>query len=70
MWYTLKIILGVLCIVIGLAALFTPLTPGSWLIFVGIELLGLTFLLPKGVHDRWMKLKEKLKAKVKRKIKE
>ncbi|MBI4090668.1 MAG: hypothetical protein HY422_01450 [Candidatus Komeilibacteria bacterium] len=27
----------------GLAALLTPLTPGSWLIFIGLELLGFTF---------------------------
>ncbi|MDP2932736.1 MAG: PGPGW domain-containing protein [bacterium] len=32
--------IGLLLIMIGLAALFTPFTPGSWLIFVGLELLG------------------------------
>lgn len=39
-----KKIIGILFIVIGLAALVTPLTPGSWLIFVGLELLGFRIL--------------------------
>jgi hypothetical protein len=38
-------IAGVILIVLGLAALLTPLTPGSWLILVGLELLGLRILL-------------------------
>jgi len=42
---TLKITVGVICIVLGLAALLTPLTPGSWLILVGLEFLGLRILL-------------------------
>ncbi|MSR76291.1 MAG: hypothetical protein EXS68_01725 [Candidatus Ryanbacteria bacterium] len=36
-----KKILGVILIIIGLAALVTPLTPGAWLAFVGLELLGI-----------------------------
>ena len=35
-----KKILGVLLILVGLLALLTPITPGSWLIIVGAELLG------------------------------
>jgi uncharacterized protein YqgC (DUF456 family) len=35
-----KKIAGVILIVIGFAALITPFTPGSWLAFVGLELLG------------------------------
>jgi hypothetical protein len=38
-------ITGIVLIVLGLAALLTPLTPGSWLILVGLELLGLRILL-------------------------
>jgi hypothetical protein len=38
-------ITGIILIVLGLAALLTPLTPGSWLIVVGLELLGLRILL-------------------------
>jgi hypothetical protein len=38
-------IVGVVFIVLGLLALFTPFTPGSWLIPLGLELLGLRILL-------------------------
>jgi len=34
--------LGVFLIFIGFLALITPLTPGSWLIFVGLEFIGLS----------------------------
>jgi len=37
--------IGVIFILLGLIALVTPLSPGSWLIFVGLELLGLRILL-------------------------
>lgn len=60
MTIVLKRILGVLCIILGLFALVTPLTPGAWLILVGIELLGLHFLLPKSVRDKWHVMREKL----------
>ena len=43
----LKIILGVLLIVLGVAALLTPLTPGSWLALIGLEILGLRILLER-----------------------
>jgi hypothetical protein len=33
--------LGVILIIVGLAALLTPLTPGSWLALIGLELLGI-----------------------------
>ncbi|HYV33684.1 MAG TPA: PGPGW domain-containing protein [Candidatus Limnocylindria bacterium] len=36
-----KKIIGVVLIIIGFLALVTPLTPGSWLIFVGLEFLGI-----------------------------
>ncbi|RJP43857.1 hypothetical protein C4587_02525 [Candidatus Parcubacteria bacterium] len=35
---------GVFLIVIGLAALLTPATPGSWLILVGLEIFGFRIL--------------------------
>ncbi len=31
---------GFVLIVLGLMALVTPLTPGSWLVVVGLELMG------------------------------
>ncbi|MBN1505298.1 MAG: hypothetical protein JW955_00545 [Sedimentisphaerales bacterium] len=36
---------GVILIVLGVLALLTPLTPGSWLIPIGLELVGLRLLL-------------------------
>ncbi len=41
---TAKKIVGVFCIILGILALITPLTPGSWLVFVGLEFLGLRYL--------------------------
>ena len=35
---------GIILIFIGLAALITPLTPGSWLAIIGLELLGVRIL--------------------------
>ena len=54
---TAKRILGVVCLIVGLAGLVMPIIPGAWLIFVGIELLGLTFLLPRPVRTRWESFK-------------
>ncbi|OGF20728.1 hypothetical protein A2316_02605 [Candidatus Falkowbacteria bacterium RIFOXYB2_FULL_38_15] len=50
----IKKIIGAIFLLIGLIALITPFTPGSWLIFVGLELLGIRFLL-------WDKIKNKFK---------
>jgi hypothetical protein len=41
----LKKTLGIVLIILGFLALITPLSPGSWLILVGLELLGIRFLL-------------------------
>jgi hypothetical protein len=65
----IKKVIGVILIIIGLAALFTPLTPGSWLALIGLELLGIRLLFfrrflndrQKAVFDRFMK-KIKLKT--------
>jgi drug/metabolite transporter (DMT)-like permease len=43
----LKIILGIFLVLIGVLALVTPLTPGSWLALIGLELLGLRILLER-----------------------
>jgi hypothetical protein len=40
-----RIVVGVILMILGLAALFTPFTPGSWLALVGLEFLGLRILL-------------------------
>ena len=41
----LRIVVGVVLLLLGLAALFTPFTPGSWLAVIGLEFLGLRVLL-------------------------
>ena len=43
-------IVGVFAIIYGLIALITPIMPGAWFIFVGLELLGVRILF-------WQKLK-------------
>lgn len=40
-----KMFLGAILLVLGLVALVTPFTPGAWLIFVGLELLGIRFIV-------------------------
>ena len=47
----LRVAVGILLIILGLAALFTPLTPGSWLALIGLELLGFGVLLKKKAID-------------------
>ena len=37
-------VIGVILILVGLVALFTPLTPGSWIAIIGLELLGVHIL--------------------------
>jgi hypothetical protein len=51
----LRIIGGVLLVIIGIAALVTPLTPGAWLGLIGLELLGFGFLIPKKIRRLWKK---------------
>jgi hypothetical protein len=50
--------IGIICITLGFLALITPLTPGSWLIPIGLEILGLGFLL-EGRLARFLKGKNK-----------
>ncbi|MEK7638304.1 MAG: hypothetical protein AAB375_02685, partial [Patescibacteria group bacterium] len=52
-----KKIIAVLLIVLGLLALFTPFTPGSWLVFIGAELLGIRLLSQKRLHTWWNRLR-------------
>jgi len=40
-----KKVVGAILMILGLLALVTPATPGSWLILVGLEFLGLRLLL-------------------------
>jgi protein-S-isoprenylcysteine O-methyltransferase Ste14 len=43
----IKKVVGVVLIIVGLVALLTPLTPGSWLALIGLELLGVRLLIER-----------------------
>ncbi len=57
---SLRIIIGVVLIILGVVALLTPFSPGSWLALIGLEYLGLRVLLqrkllsllPAKYHDK------------------
>lgn len=44
----LRKIIGVVFIILGILALVTPFTPGSWLVFVGFGLLGFKLVFKNG----------------------
>jgi protein-S-isoprenylcysteine O-methyltransferase Ste14 len=54
----LKQIAGVILIIIGLLAFFTPLTPGSWLVFVGAELAGIGLLSRENILKIYGRIKD------------
>lgn len=58
----IKKIFGLVLVFLGLFALFTPMTPGSWLIFIGLELAGLKFILNHRLVI-WLRTLFKLKKK-------
>ncbi|MBN2314568.1 MAG: hypothetical protein JXM79_11610 [Sedimentisphaerales bacterium] len=43
----LRIILGVVLVALGILAAVTPLSPGSWLALIGLELLGIRILVER-----------------------
>ena len=49
----LKLLIGILFIALGLLALVTPLTPGSWLVFVGLELIGFRLAIWHKIAAWW-----------------
>lgn len=55
MLHPLRKIAGAVLVLLGIVALFTPLTPGSWLALIGLELMGFGFLIPKKVRKFWKK---------------
>lgn len=68
----IKKVIGVILIIIGLIALFTPLTPGSWLALIGLELLGIRqFIFRRFLTEKQRvaaeAFMEKLKSKFKKK---
>lgn len=52
---TAKKAIGIILIILGLAALVTPLTPGSWLIFIGLEMIGIRILFWEKIKAWWFK---------------
>ncbi len=46
---------GIVLIIIGFLALITPFTPGSWLMFVGLELLGVRLALWDKIKSKFIK---------------
>jgi uncharacterized membrane protein len=60
----LKKTIGVIFIVWGLIALVTPFTPGSWLAIIGLQMVGLGFLLENRIVRAIRKKLENLKRKV------
>ena len=48
-------VVGALCIICGLIAIVTPLTPGSWLIPIGLEVLGFRIVF-------WEKILKRIKG--------
>ena len=64
-------LLGIVLIIAGLVALFTPFTPGSWVALIGLELLGIRkFLFRKSLNDRQRAAAEKFTQKLKSKFKQ
>ncbi len=54
-----KRILGIVLILIGLVALVTPLTPGSWLIFFGFGIWGIRLTFWDKWKEKWNNRKSK-----------
>jgi hypothetical protein len=66
----LKIALGVFLVIVGVLALITPLTPGSWLALIGLEILGLRILLERKLISMLpQKYRSKIRNLLKRKVK-
>lgn len=49
---------GFVLIVLGLMALVTPLTPGSWLVVVGLELMGFRLTYGPTVKKLYQKARQ------------
>jgi len=66
----LKIALGIVLIILGVLALLTPLTPGSWLALIGLEILGLRLLIERKIISLLpQKYRQRARELFKRKVK-
>jgi hypothetical protein len=67
---SLRIIIGVVLIILGLVALLTPFTPGSWLALIGLEYLGLRVILQRKLISLLpAKYRDKVRNFFKKKVK-
>ena len=57
---------GGLLMILGALALITPFTPGSWLIFIGAEILGIGLLTRANALLVYQKTKERIREWLKR----
>ena len=57
-WKLFRKIGGAALLVLGFLALLTPFTPGSWLIFIGAEILGIEMLSPNRLRGYYERLKK------------
>lgn len=65
-----RIVLGVVLMILGVLALVTPFTPGSWLALIGLELLGLRLVFErKLISCLPRKYREKVRKVLDRKLK-
>lgn len=53
----IKKVAGVAIILLGLFLLVTPFTPGAWIIFVGLEFLGIRLAFWQKIKDWWRGVK-------------
>jgi hypothetical protein len=63
-FFLLKRVIGVLALAFGIVAIIMPVLPGGIFAFIGLELLGLTFILPGPVRRQWDGLKGRMWEKV------
>ncbi len=54
---TIKKVIGAVLLILGIIAAIMPVLPGAWLIFVGLELLGLGFLIPEWIRKHGRQIK-------------
>ncbi|HEY4506081.1 MAG TPA: PGPGW domain-containing protein [Candidatus Paceibacterota bacterium] len=57
-------VLGVIFVIIGFVALVTPFTPGSWLIIVGLLILGVRHPLLDRANAIVQKIWQAIKSKI------
>lgn len=70
----LRIALGIILMVLGVLALLTPFTPGSWLALIGLEILGLRLVFQRTllsvIPTRYRQKARNLLEKIARKSKD